>query len=254
MNSVLESILATGTVTDGTSVLTLNHPDFPALPTSVDPAEGVFLQELIADIHPATSLEIGMAYGVSTLFICDALQRVNPGARHIVMDPYQQSQWRGIGRHNVERAGFGHLLEFHEERSELVLPKLLERRATIDFAFVDGWHTFDQVMVEFYYINRMLRIGGIVAFDDADRCTVNRAIRYALNYPAYEVVSRHAAAVPHRTLAGRARRFVAGLPLSRRLLRQDFLDRDWDLGISGSCVALRKVRDDERSSNWYADF
>src|SRR5690606_33904534 len=110
--------------------------------------------------------------------------------RHIVMDPNQRSQWKGIGLQNAERAGFAPLLEFHERASEFVLPQLLARGTVLDFAFIDGWHTFDQVMVEFYYINRMLRVGGIVAFDDADRDTVNRVIRYAMRYPAYEVVPR----------------------------------------------------------------
>jgi predicted O-methyltransferase YrrM len=254
MNAVLESILSTATVSDGSTVLTLNHPEFPTLPTHVDPAEGAFLQELIADVRPHTSLEIGMAYGVSTLFICEALDRARPDARHIVMDPFQRSLWRGIGLQNAERAGYGHMLEFHEERSELLLPRLVERGTTLDFAFIDGWHTFDQVMVEFYYINRMLRIGGVVAFDDADRPTVNRVVRYALNYPAYEVVRRKAQGPVDGSLLGRARRAASYLPRAKRVLRADLLQRDWDLGIDGSCVALRKVAIDERSSGWYADF
>ena len=254
MNAVLESILSTATVTDGRQVLTLNHPELPTLPTHVDPAEGAFLQELIADVRPRTSLEIGMAYGVSTLFICEALQRTRPDARHIVMDPYQRSMWRGIGLQNAERAGFGGMLEFHEARSEFVLPQLLERETALDFAFIDGWHTFDQVMVEFYYVNRMLRVGGVVAFDDADRRTVNRVIRYALNYPAYEVVQRKAQPAMRRSMLGRARRWASRFPQAGRALRSDLLKRDWDLGISGSCVALRKIAADERSSRWYADF
>jgi len=36
----------------------------------------------------------------------------------------------------------------------------------IDFAFIDGAHTFDHVLVDFFYIDRMLNVGGIVAFDD----------------------------------------------------------------------------------------
>lgn len=254
MNAVLESILSTATVRDGANLLTLNHPDFPALQSHIDPAEGAFLQSLIAEVRPRTSLEIGMAYGVSTLFICEALDRLQHRARHIVMDPNQRSQWKGIGLQNAERAGYGSLLEFHEQPSEVVLPQLLARGAVLDFAFVDGWHTFDQVMVEFYYINRMLRVGGLVVFDDADRETVNRVIRYAIRYPAYEVVPRPSASPARLSLPGRARRTLARMPAARRVLRTDLLDRDWDLGIEGSCVALRKVRDDERSSGWYADF
>jgi predicted O-methyltransferase YrrM len=254
MNPVLESILSSAQVRDGGTVLTLNHPDFPDLPSHVDPVEGAFLQELVASVRPETSLEIGMAYGVSTLFICEALERAGSGARHIVSDPFQLSLWRGIGLQNLERAGYGGMIEFHERRSEFLLPELAERGTRLDFAFVDGWHTFDQVMVEFYYLNRMLRVGGVIAFDDADRRTVNRVIRYALNYPAYEVVPRKEHGVTRRTVQGRVRRSLTGIPAARRVVRPDVIARDWELGINGSCVALRKVGEDDRSSGWYSEF
>jgi predicted O-methyltransferase YrrM len=195
-----------------------------------------------------------MAYGVSTLFICEALDRLQNGARHIVSDPFQHSLWRGIGLRNLEEAGYGGMLEFHERRSEFLLPDLADQGTELDFAFVDGWHTFDQVMVEFYYINRMLRVGGVVAFDDADRRTVNRVIRYALNYPAYEVVPRASQGVARPSVKGRVRRSVTGMPVARRIVRPDVIERDWELGIHGSCVALRKVAGDDRSSGWYAEF
>ena len=38
---------------------------------------GGFIQEVVARIEPTTSLEVGMAYGVSTLFILDALAKLN---------------------------------------------------------------------------------------------------------------------------------------------------------------------------------
>lgn len=253
MNHVLEHIISTQQVTDGTDTLPLRHPSAPDLPVAVDPEEGGFLSRLVESVKPKTSLEIGMAYGVSALYICEALNRLRHPVRHIVMDPFQTTQWRGIGLQNLASAGFSHFVEFHEDRSEFVLPRLLAAGTSIEFAFVDGWHTFDQVLVEFYYLNRMLSIGGVIAFDDAERRGINRVIRHALSYGAYRVFE------PERgrsrvSLSGRIRRQLGRWPAAPRLIRRDVLERDWDLGIHSTCVAIQKVAEDRRGSSWEADF
>jgi predicted O-methyltransferase YrrM len=249
MNAVLASILSSNSVTDGEQTFPLRHPDFPSLPVHMDAKEGAFLQQIIRSVKPRQSLEIGCAYGVSTLYICEELAHLEQPVHHIVMDPFQSTQWRGIGRRNVREAGFGAMVDFREEYSEIVLPRLLADGATIDFALIDGWHTFDQVMMEFYYINRLLRVGGVVAFDDADRRSVNRVVRHALNYPAYRVFGDGHQPAPV-SLAGRVRRMVGRLPAASNVLRADFINRDWDLGVLGSCIALEKIAEDRRSSGW----
>jgi len=252
VNSVLERILETQQVSDGIRNLPLSHPDFPSLPVAVTEAEGALIQRVIADIKPTTSLEIGCAYGVSTLYICETLASL-PDAhrRHIVLDPFQSTQWRGIGVKNVRDAGFVDLLDFREQRSELALPRLLNDDVRIQLALVDGWHTFDQVMVEFYYLNRMLDVGGVILFDDADRRSVNRVIRHALTYPAYRVYETDEPALPtRRSPLGRLRRALASVSAAGTIVRPDVLHRDWDLGILGSCIAIQKVDDDARSSGW----
>ena len=254
MNSVLERIIDTQQVSDGGHSLPLSHPDFPNLAVAVDRAEGALLQRVIAEVEPRTSLEIGCAYGVSTLYICEALASLSHSARHIVLDPFQSTQWRGIGIRNVHDAGFGSLIDFREQYSELALPHLVCEGVTLDFALVDGWHTFDQVMVEFYYLNRLLRVGGVIVFDDADRRSVNRVVRHALAYPAYRVYGTEQTTQPECSALGRLRRGLATVPAVSRIVKADLLHRDWDLGIFGSCVAIQKVADDKRSSGWDREF
>jgi predicted O-methyltransferase YrrM len=258
MNAVLADIVTSQQVSDGTTSFPLRHPDFPDSPVAVDPEEGALLQRIVDDIKPVRSLEIGCAYGVSSLYICEALSRLpsrpvsakaNP-PRHIVVDPFQSTQWRGIGLKNIRDAGFAPLVDFREQRSEVALPRLLEEGVALDFAFVDGWHTFDQVMVEFYFINRLLRLGGVIAFDDANRRSINRVVRHALTYPAYRVYATEREASARPTVLGRSRRALTRVPAISGILRPDFLRRDWDLGILGTCVAIQKVADDKRSSGW----
>lgn len=254
-NAVLQRILSTHEVTDGTVKLNLNHPDTPGRDSHMREDEGALLQAIIDDVKPSTTLEVGMAYAVSTLYICEALERSGrQPVAHYSLDPFQSTLWRGIGRQHVVEAGYGPMVTVIEERSELALPELLRRGVRVDFALIDGWHTFDQVMVEFYYLNRMLNVGGVIAFDDAARRSINRAIRYAINYDAYKVYGGQAFGTDI-TWKGRARRALAASGFAKALVRRDVLTPDWELGIRGTCIALQKIREDDgRTSGWYRDF
>jgi predicted O-methyltransferase YrrM len=254
MNEVLARILETQTVSNGTETISLRHPEFPDRFSHVGQTTGELLQRAVRDVQPTVSLEVGLAYGVSTLFICDAIQGLSTPGVHIVMDPFQSGKWRGIGLSNIKAAGFDSIVEFHEERSELLLPRLVEERRRIDLAFIDGLHRFDQALVEFYYINRLLRPGGIVLFDDAIRRGVNRVIRHALTYPAYEVYGSSEPVQADRSLLGNLRVRAGASAAVQRLVRRDVLQRDWDLGILGRCVALRKTAEDQRAIHWDPDF
>jgi predicted O-methyltransferase YrrM len=245
VNPILEQIFKHREVTDGTNVYPLGH-------FHMDADEGGILHRAIKETRPQHSLEVGMAYGISTLFICDALAEQGGTGSHIVIDPFQRSDWHGVGLRNVHQAGYDGLVRFYEERSEFVLPKLLADHLPLDFALIDGWHSFDQALVEFYYINRMLRVGGIVVFDDADWPGLNRLLRYLVEYPAYEVFDgRH---FEKSSLLGRVRKRVVEIPAVSKVVHPAVRRRSWDLGLLGTCVALRKIADDEREMTWHPDF
>jgi hypothetical protein len=46
--------------------------------------------------------------------------------------------------------GYFDLVDFYEVPSYLGLSRFIAARATIDFAFVDGAHTFDYVLVDVF--------------------------------------------------------------------------------------------------------
>src|SRR5258708_31778268 len=58
------------------------------LNSHISRGEGHAIQRLIRASKPQVSLEVGLAYGVSALYICEALAEVG-GIKHIVIDPYQ---------------------------------------------------------------------------------------------------------------------------------------------------------------------
>src|SRR6202045_3178785 len=56
-------------------------------PTSVTPGRGKFLGDLVRRLNPASTIEVGMGWGLSTLHILEAMVE-NGGVRqpHIIMD------------------------------------------------------------------------------------------------------------------------------------------------------------------------
>ena len=258
MNPVLSQMLATGRVTaaDGSTI---------PLNSEVSAEEGFALQELIRLYKPRVTLEVGLAYGVSALFICEALEEVK-GEKHIVIDPYQvgvrsldfvagsshtmRVGFDGLGLANLDRAGYSRLVEYHDQPSHRALPALEAAGQRIDFAFIDGWHTFDYVMVDFFYVDRMLRVGGIVVLDDTSYPAIRKLARYIATHRSYSAVGggKGPPTSPRRRLFN-ALTAVLRAPLlsgvTRRLVRADVLEPDASLGVPpGNFIAFQKTAED----------
>src|SRR3954454_12221253 len=104
-----------------------------AFPESLPEAHAREIERLVRDLRLTRTLETGMAYGLSTLAICGVHERRGEG-EHIAIDPHQSSDWRGIGRLNLERAGLAARARVIEARSDEALPGLRDEGVRIDFA------------------------------------------------------------------------------------------------------------------------
>jgi len=234
MNAVLKQMLESKIVTDGRETYPLH--------SNMKPEEGALIQRVIDTVRPSTTLEVGMAYGVSTLYICDALARLPGPVRHMAIDPVQSTIWRGIGHRNVREAGYGHMVEVIEEGSELALPRLLSGKAQIEVGLIDGWHTFDHALIDFFYINKMLEVGGIVIIDDTMFPSIQQVVDHILTYPCYEIFDRtYGKATPR----ARVRQELA------KMTGAKFLRRSLDYGTA---TAFRKIAPDNRAWNWHVPF
>lgn len=262
MNPVLADILESGHVTADNGVRLPVHSQIPR-------GEGDALTALVEQVAPTRSVEIGLAYGVSSLFICDALAAVG-AERHWVVDPLQFGQrggdrdmvfegaqwqdldwspetgWRGIGLANLRRAGFGDLVEHLNAPSHLALPPLIEAGERIDFAFIDGWHTFDYVLADFFLIDMLLNEGGVIAFDDASNPAIHKVLRYVLSNRHYEVIDGQRTAAPARSaLRDRVRAVAHRLAVAGDPYRKEPLVDSAALGLpTDRFVAVRKLRHD----------
>lgn len=161
------------------------------LHSGINDEKGRLLHALVCRVRPSLAIEVGLAFGISTLFILSAMREVGVG-RLIGIDPEQHSRgWQGIGLYNLQRAALLDLYEFHEDTAENVLPQLAESGLQADFAFVDGYHTFDHTLVDFFYIDRMLTVGGVLVMDDVGWPSIKRVCEFILSnrdYELYEVI------------------------------------------------------------------
>lgn len=171
------------------------------------------LHRLVLQERPDFVVEIGMAFGVSTLAILSALDRLGGAGRLLSIDPLQARSFYGCGLAAVKRAGLDQRHELIEAFDYEALPRLLSSGQTLDMAYIDGWHTFDYVLLDWWYIDRMLRGGGVVGFNDCGWPAVDKAIKFVMSHRRYAELDVG--------LPLEAADYSRAKGLKRRLLRRD---------------------------------
>ena len=113
---------------DGTAIARSDGSSHTLFPVAVSEAEGSALRAWVIRERVTRTIEIGLGYGISALFIGDALlQSGGEHAQHVAIDPNQTTRFAGCGLQFLEDAGLSALVEFHEEGSQFALPRFLAR-------------------------------------------------------------------------------------------------------------------------------
>ena len=153
------------------------HSLDPAI--GICPAEGIWIYEFCRQVQPQATLEIGLAYGFSTLYFLAALAE-NRNGRHTSVDPYQlnaSGRWAGIGLALGRRLG-REKFRFIEERSFAALTRLADNSESFDVIFVDGRHFFDFVLTEFTLSAELCSMGGYILLHDMWLPSIQRAVAF----------------------------------------------------------------------------
>ncbi len=234
-------------------------------------SQGDLLYSLVRYLRPQQTVEVGLANGISALHIAlalrDNLTQVDKGQQrdrvhdreehsgrghHTAIDPFQSSDWRDVGLVTLRRAGLQDLVSLDPRPSHWALPEIEAAGRRVQFAFIDGSHLFEYVMADFLGIDRILDIGGMIAFDDSDWPAVTSVIRYAVTNRHYRVFDTGVVIEPSpgrpRRLVQSLRRWLRSGRAMHKIFRHDFLFPSLELGIDGRCVVLQKQIDDERDN------
>ncbi len=161
------------------------------LPAALTQDRGAYLTEVCRETEPATTVEIGMAWGLSTFWILTALlEHVHP-MPHVVMDPFQHFGYHGAALRALRVSGLDSMIEFYEEPSITVLEMLALKKRQFDFAFIDGDHSFDAVLCDLWLLDPLIRPGGVIVFDDVWSEDVQRICLLAQELLGYKMRSEH---------------------------------------------------------------
>ena len=152
-----------------------------------------------------TSLEIGLATGLSAMYMAQAHVDINGGGddsiRHICIDPtqrlpkdetstvgLQRGGWDSEGLQHLEQSKLGRVVAMLETESHRALPALHEAGWTFGVVFIDGMHLYDYILLDFFYADLMLPVGGILVLDDAWLPSVQDAAKFILTNRSYELL------------------------------------------------------------------
>lgn len=132
------------------------------------------LYEWIRTHRPTNCLELGFAYGVSTVYIAAALED-NGHGRLTSVDNLTAHDRVPTASDLVRRAGLEHRVDLVYETTSYnwFLHRTLRQRSKDgaiepiwDFCFLDGGHTWLDDGLSFHLVDRLLRPGGWILFDD----------------------------------------------------------------------------------------
>jgi predicted O-methyltransferase YrrM len=158
--------------------------------TRISIEQGSMINKIMKSANVTKSLEIGFAYGFSTMWIMEALMN-KPNSHHTAIDPFEKSHWKGVGLKQVEKLNKSANFKWESEYSIHSLSKLIQKKDSFDFIFIDGNHRFDDVLVDFYLSDQLVEPGGIIAFDDMWMPSIKRVAEFILNNRAYEVIEQN---------------------------------------------------------------
>ena len=160
-------------------------------PASLTRGRGAYLANIVREFRPATTVEIGLAWGLSTLFILRALLENGRFEPHVVMDPFQWYGYHDAALRVLRDNGLERMVEFYPEASVYVLPRLAEQGRKFDLAFIDGDHSYEAVFCDFWLLDPVMRSGSAIVFDDVWAEEVDRVCCLVQEQFGYTMHSEH---------------------------------------------------------------
>jgi predicted O-methyltransferase YrrM len=133
-------------------------------------------------LRPSNVVETGVAHGVTSRFILEALERNGKGRLWSIDRAPIEAEWQSqIGIAVAER--LKHRWTYIRGSSRARLPRLLSKLGEIDLFVHDSLHSERNVRFEMDRAWAALRTGGAIVVDDID---VNQGFRnFTQNVPAY---------------------------------------------------------------------
>jgi predicted O-methyltransferase YrrM len=148
-----------------------------AAAVGIVPGDGAYLYDLCRRVKPQRTLEVGFAEGFSTMYFLAALQ-ANGGGRHVAIDPFENTDWHGLGLQKVQEAGMKDKFRFMEAKSISALPALNSESASFEVIFIDGDHLFDSIFTDFVMSDAICAKEGYILFHDVQLDSTKKVVAF----------------------------------------------------------------------------
>jgi hypothetical protein len=220
--------------------------------------QGLFLQKIFKFVKPINTLEVGLAYGISALFILEMHKMYNQkNGIHTAIEP--DEYWGRAAIHNIEKAGLSNYFKVERCFSDQILPILYHNGYRIQYAYVDTTKRFDIVFQDCYFLDKILDIGGVIILDDCGGSWpgIQRVARYMLNLPHYKLLDKIGkykySKIDHiKNIFKNI--YLNALSFKSLFFKQYNFISDQNLGIDFQCLVFQKVSEDNRDWKWDKPF
>lgn len=221
--------------------------------------QGLFLQKIFDLIKPEVTLEVGLAYGISALFILEMHKNCESSLnrKHIVIEP--DDYWGYAAMHNIEKEGLSQFVSIHRAYSDQILPRLYHDGQRIQYAYIDTTKRFEVVFQDFYFINKILDVGGVIIFDDTGGSWpgVQRVARYISCLPHYQIFDCHGEikySFKKRLTSRILSTLLSVFSPFKKLYPTFNFKSDLVMGLNYRCIAFKKVAEDNLPWSWDKSF
>jgi predicted O-methyltransferase YrrM len=172
-NAIFTTVVNIGVFVNRLEYFTMDRQEAKVMDESAD-RSSPFQREIIKYIGAKTIVEIGVAWGSTTKYLCEGAKET--GGHVYGFDIWSthglNNQFNTIGgkdkveehlkNHGLDNYTLTQIDSFSQEFKEL-LPKMCPK---IDFCFIDGCHSYDGVKNDFELVYPLLSDGGVIVFDD----------------------------------------------------------------------------------------
>lgn len=159
--------------------------------SGINPEEAKKMIDVINLKKPINTLEIGLAMGSSAVCFLDTKKQYTDSCMHYAIDPNQFKEYEGAGVKIINDHNLSINFKLLEGKTHDVFHYFFENNINLDMAFIDGWHTFDYTLIDFFLIDQVLKPGGVIAFHDMYALSKIKVLKYILTHRDYRIMSEH---------------------------------------------------------------
>jgi len=208
-------------------------------------AQSSFISNILNEHKPQNTLQLGLGNLDQTLSTCQTLKSVNHATLTLITPTVMQHSKFSQELKKLKESSLEDLVELIRTPADEVLPDFYFQNSSLDLAIMNDCTQFDQALVAFYYIDKMLVSRGTIIITDADTPVMKKLCRHLLTERSYTIEKSVNTTKKGPKIARILRERFNKAPalLTDRIkpfLNAELLLTDEDLGLGCSIIAFTK--------------